>query len=124
MQENKERYVSELSDLLRIPSISADPKYKGDCKKTAEFIAASLKKAGCKTVKIYPTDGHPVVYGEHITDKSKPTVLVYGHYDVQPPEPLELWNSPPFTLTRAGDHLYARGVSDDKGQLILGEPRR
>ena len=125
MQENKQRYIDELFELLRIPSISADPKYKGDCKKTAEFIAASLKRAGCKTVKIYPTDGHPVVYGEHIIDKSKPTVMVYGHYDVQPPDPLELWDSPPFepvikkTKIHPQGAIFARGSCDDKGQVYM-----
>ena len=96
IRNNKDRYLNELIDLLKIPSISADPKYKDEVKKMADATANALKTAGCKKVKIYPTKGHPIVYGEHIIDKKKPTVMVYGHYDVQPPDPLELWESPPF----------------------------
>ncbi|MFM2395361.1 MAG: hypothetical protein RLZZ546_3344 [Bacteroidota bacterium] len=125
IQSNKERYLTELLELLRIPSISADPKYKGDMKKMAEATADSLRKAGCKTVKIFPTHGHPIVYGEHTIDKSKPTILVYGHYDVQPPDPLDLWDSPPFepvikkTKIHPEGAIFARGACDDKGQFYM-----
>ena len=125
ISENKERFLSELMDLLRIPSVSADPKYKGDVKKTAEAVAKSLKDAGCKKVKIHLTSGHPVVYGEYITDAKKPTVLVYGHYDVQPADPIELWDSPPFepiikkTKAHPKGAIFARGACDDKGQMYM-----
>jgi acetylornithine deacetylase/succinyl-diaminopimelate desuccinylase-like protein len=123
--QNKERFLNELLDLLRIPSISADPKYKADMLKMAKATSESLKKAGCKTVKILPTNGHPIVYGEHIIDKSKPTILVYGHYDVQPPDPLDLWDSPPFepvikkTKIHPQGAIFARGACDDKGQFYM-----
>ncbi|MFT7452072.1 MAG: acetylornithine deacetylase/succinyl-diaminopimelate desuccinylase-like protein, partial [Patescibacteria group bacterium] len=95
-KDNKDRFLSELLDLLRIPSISADSAYDKDVKKAGEFVAKNLKEAGAKKVKLHKTAGHPIVYGEYIIDKKLPTVLVYGHYDVQPPDPLELWDSPPF----------------------------
>jgi acetylornithine deacetylase/succinyl-diaminopimelate desuccinylase-like protein len=125
IKANKERQLSELLDLLRIPSISADPKYKSDMVKMAEATSTSLKKAGCKTVKIFKTNGHPIVFGEHMIDKSKPTVLVYGHYDVQPPDPLNLWDSPPFepvikkTKIHPNGAIFARGACDDKGQFYM-----
>ncbi len=125
IQQNKKRFLDELMDLLRIPSISADPKYKGDMVKMAEATSKSLKKAGCKSVKIFQTKGHPIVYGEHTIDKSKPTVLVYGHYDVQPPDPLQLWESPPFepvvkkTKIHPDGAIFARGACDDKGQFYM-----
>lgn len=125
IQENKEIFLNQLLDLLKIPSISADPKYKGDVKKTAEFVAKNLEKSGCASVKIYPTNGHPIVYGEHFVDKKLPTVLVYGHYDVQPPDPLNLWDSPPFepvikkTKIHPQGAIFARGSCDDKGQFFM-----
>ena len=96
IKANKERFLNELIELLKIPSISADSAYRKDVLKTAEAIKVSLEEAGCDIVEICKTDGYPVVYGEKIIDKNLPTVLVYGHYDVQPPDPLNLWNSPPF----------------------------
>ena len=90
--ENKERFLNELLELLRIPSISARSEHKDDMMKCAEAMKAQLLKAGADKVEIFPTPGHPIVYGEKITDPTKPTVLVYGHYDVQPPDPLELWH--------------------------------
>jgi len=96
VQENKERFISELIELLKIPSISADPNYKKDILKTADSIKTSLIDAGCNNVEICETPGNPIVYGEHIIDNKLPTVLVYGHYDVQPADPIELWESPPF----------------------------
>ncbi len=122
---NKERYLDELLELLKIPSISADSAYSADVKRTAKFIAEKLKTAGAKKVKVHKTPGHPIVYGEYIVDKKKPTVLVYGHYDVQPPDPLELWDSPPFepvikkTKTHPQGAIYARGACDDKGQMYM-----
>nr|HQU41016.1 peptidase dimerization domain protein [Chitinophagales bacterium] len=96
IETNKERMLDELLEVLRIPSVSADPKYKADVEKTAQWMAEKLKAAGADNVEVCPTNGHPIVYGDKIIDPSKPTVLVYGHYDVQPADPLELWNSPPF----------------------------
>lgn len=125
IQNNREKFLNELLDLLRIPSVSADPAYKNDVKRTADFVAESLKSAGCSRVEIYPTKGHPIVYGEHITDSTLPTVLVYGHYDVQPPDPLDLWESPPFepVIKKTDIHpdgaIFARGSCDDKGQMFM-----
>ena len=96
LEQNKDRFLDELLELLRIPSISADSQYKADVARCADAVKASLEKAGCDHVEICPTSGHPIVYGEKIVDAALPTVLVYGHYDVQPPDPLELWNSGPF----------------------------
>jgi len=117
--ENKQRFLDELFELLRLPSVSADPKYKNDVLKTADFVAEKLKAAGVDKVEICPTAGHPIVYGEKITDTSKPTVLVYGHYDVQPADPLELWKTPPFEPTIRDEKIYARGACDDKGQVYM-----
>jgi acetylornithine deacetylase/succinyl-diaminopimelate desuccinylase-like protein len=117
--ENKQRFLDELFELLRLPSISADPKYKKDVLKTADFIAEKLKAAGADKVEVCPTPGYPIVYGEKIIDTSKPTVLVYGHYDVQPPDPLELWKTPPFEPTIRDEKIYARGSCDDKGQFYM-----
>lgn len=125
IQENKDRFLEELLEMLRIPSISADPKYKEDVARTADVVASSLTKAGCAKVDIYPTKGHPIVYGEHIINPALPTVLVYGHYDVQPPDPLELWDSPPFepvikkTAIHPDGAIFARGSCDDKGQMYM-----
>ncbi|NQX84551.1 MAG: dipeptidase [Flavobacteriaceae bacterium] len=125
LEENKQRFLDELIELLKIPSISADSAYKNDVIKTAEFVANSLSKAGCDVVEICKTEGHPIVYGEKIIDPHLPTVLVYGHYDVQPPDPLELWDSPPFepiikvTETHPEGAIFARGACDDKGQFYM-----
>lgn len=125
INENKERFLSELLEMLRIPSVSADPGFKDQVAKTADLVAESLIKAGCQKVHIYPTKGHPIVYGEHTIDASLPTVLVYGHYDVQPPDPLELWESPPFepvikkTALHPDGAIFARGSCDDKGQMFM-----
>jgi len=112
-------------DFLRIPSISADPKYAKDVKKAATFLKARMDEAGIDKTKIYPTKGHPIVYGEKIISPNLPTVLVYGHYDVQPPDPLDLWDSPPFepvikkTKIHPKGAIFARGACDDKGQLYM-----
>lgn len=125
IQQNKERYLDELFGLLRIPSISADPDYKEEVLKAAEFVAESLRKAGADKAEVCPTAGNPIVYAEKIIDPAKPTVLVYGHYDVQPPDPLELWESGPFepvvrkTETHPAGAIYARGSCDDKGQFYM-----
>ncbi|KAF4530650.1 hypothetical protein B566_EDAN018939, partial [Ephemera danica] len=106
-------------EFLRIPSISAAPEHKADMQKTAEFVANSLKKAGAEFVEINETAGNPIVYAEKIIDASKPTILVYGHYDVQPADPLELWNSPPFEPIIKDEKIFARGSCDDKGQVYM-----
>ena len=117
-EKNKERFLEEMLDLLRIPSISAKIENKDDMLTCAEAVKKSLLAAGCDKAEVMPTAGHPVVYGEKIIDPSKPTVLVYGHYDVQPADPFAEWQFPPFEPVIRGDHLYGRGASDDKGQLF------
>src|ERR1043165_1028884 len=119
LEQNKERFLNELLELLRIPSISADEKYAADVKRAADFVAAQLKTAGADNVEVMATKGYPVVYGEKIIDTKLPTVLVYGHYDVQPADPLELWNSPPFEPVVKDGNIYARGACDDKGQMYM-----
>ena len=119
VNDNKQRFLDELFELLRFPSISADQKYKDEMLKTAEFVAEKLKIAGADLVEICPTAGYPIVYGQKILDGSLPTVLVYGHYDVQPPDPLELWKTPPFEPTIRDQKIYARGACDDKGQFYM-----
>ncbi|NEU08344.1 dipeptidase [Flavihumibacter sp. R14] len=116
---NKQRFLDELFELLRFPSVSADPKYKDDVLKTADYVAEKLKEAGADKVEVCQTAGYPIVYAEKIIDPSKPTVLVYGHYDVQPPDPLELWKTPPFEPTIRDGKIYARGACDDKGQVYM-----
>jgi acetylornithine deacetylase/succinyl-diaminopimelate desuccinylase-like protein len=118
-QKNKERFLNEMMDLLRIPSVSAKSEHKSDMLKCAEAVKKSLLNAGCDKAEVMPTDGHPVVYGEKIFDASKPTVLVYGHYDVQPVEPLELWHSGPFEPVIKDGKVFARGSADDKGQFYM-----
>jgi acetylornithine deacetylase/succinyl-diaminopimelate desuccinylase-like protein len=125
IEKNKERFLEELIELLKIPSISADSAYKKDVLKTAEAVKKQLAKAGCDSVEICETPGYPIVYGEKIIDKKLPTILVYGHYDVQPPDPLDLWDSPPFepVLKKTKLHpegaIFARGSCDDKGQMYM-----
>jgi len=116
---HKERFLEELFELLRIPSVSADPSYKNDVFKTADAVANSLKKAGADNVEICQTAGYPIVYAEKIIDESKPTILVYGHYDVQPADPIDLWHSKPFEPVIKNDKIYARGACDDKGQMFM-----
>lgn len=118
-QENKQRFLDELLELLRIPSISAKPENKNDMIECAGKVKESLENAGAQNVTVFPTKGHPVVYGEIKVDSSKPTVLVYGHYDVQPVEPLELWHSGPFDPVIKDGKIYARGSADDKGQFFM-----
>ena len=122
---NKERYLNELLELLKIPSVSADPSFKNDVLKCAETIAEGLRKIGIDKVEVCKTAGNPIVYGEKIIDATKPTVLVYGHYDVQPADPLELWTSPAFepviktTEKHPQGAIFARGACDDKGQMFM-----
>lgn len=119
LNQNKDRFLSELFELLRIPSISADSAYKDDVARAAEFVAEKLRAAGADKVEVCKTAGHPIVYGEKMIDPSLPTVLVYGHYDVQPAVPLELWTTPPFEPTIRHERIYARGACDDKGQMYM-----
>ncbi|AVR45189.1 dipeptidase [Christiangramia fulva] len=123
--KNRERFLDELIQLLKIPSISADPAFKKDMLTAAEAVKKSLLDAGCDLVEVCETPGHPVVFAEKIKDKDLPTVLVYGHYDVQPPDPLDLWDSPPFepvikkTKIHPEGAIFARGACDDKGQMFM-----
>ncbi|MCF8329034.1 MAG: M20/M25/M40 family metallo-hydrolase, partial [Crocinitomicaceae bacterium] len=123
IEKNREKFLDELILLLKIPSVSADPKFTVEVNKCAEMIALSLKNIGIEKVEICPTAGFPIVYGEKIINPSLPTVLVYGHYDVQPADPIELWISPPFepqikqTETHPQGAIFARGACDDKGQM-------
>ncbi len=125
IQKNKERFIDELINLLKIPSISADAAYKEEVLKTAEAVKMRLEEAGCDLVEIEKTPGYPIVYGEKIIDENLPTVLVYGHYDVQPPDPLDLWDSPAFepvikkTELHPQGAIFARGACDDKGQMYM-----
>ncbi|PMD96678.1 peptidase dimerization domain protein [Siphonobacter sp. BAB-5405] len=119
LEANKGRFLEELLELLRIPSVSADSKFKGDVRQAAEYVRESLAKAGADVAELHETAGHPIVYGEKIVDPGKPTVLIYGHYDVQPADPLELWTSPPFEPVIKDEKIYARGSADDKGQFFM-----
>ena len=116
---HRERFLQELFSLLRLPSISADPTYSREVMNTANAVAEFLTKAGATGVKIHPTAGHPIVYGEKIISSTAPTVLVYGHYDVQPADPIDLWQSPPFDPQIRDGNIYARGACDDKGQFFM-----
>lgn len=119
IQTHQDRFLSELFELLRIPSVSADSKHKQDVRKAAEYVVQKLKDAGADRVELCETKGHPIVFGEKIIDKTKPTVLVYGHYDVQPADPLNLWDSPAFEPVVKDGKIYARGACDDKGQFYM-----
>ena len=119
IKTNEKRFLDELLDLLRIPSVSADPKYKADVARCADEVKKRMEEAGLEKVEICPTNGHPIVYGEKIIDPKKPTVLIYGHYDVQPPDPLDLWTSGPFDPVIKDGLIYARGSADDKGQFYM-----
>ncbi|WP_439880437.1 dipeptidase [Pontibacter sp. MBLB2868] len=119
INENKDRFINELLDMLRIPSVSADPKFKQDVLGTAEFVKQRLVDAGADHVELVETAGYPVVYGEKMVSPDLPTVIVYGHYDVQPADPYELWSSPPFEPVIKDGNIYARGACDDKGQMYM-----
>lgn len=125
IKKNQQRFIDELIKLLKIPSVSADPSYKNEVLRTAEEVKNRLTEAGCDLIEICETPGYPIVFAEKIIDKNLPTVLVYGHYDVQPPDPIELWESPPFnpvikeTKLHPDGAIYARGACDDKGQMYM-----
>ena len=119
VSSNRERFLEELKEFIRIPSISTSPENNDDVKRAAEFVADALKAAGLENVEIIPTAKHPLVYADWLHAPGKPTVLCYGHYDVQPPDPLELWERPPFEPTLRNGNLYARGAADDKGQMYM-----
>ena len=125
ISQHKDRFISELIDLLKIPSVSADPAFSKDVLNTADAVKKALEDAGCDVVEIHETDGYPIVYGEKILDTKLPTVLVYGHYDVQPADPIELWDSPPYepviktTELHPEGAIFARGACDDKGQMYM-----
>ncbi len=124
-KKTQDSYINELFDFLKIPSISADPKYKRSVNKAASWLSKSISKAGCENVEIIQTKGHPIVYGEKLVNQNLPTVLVYGHYDVQPPDPINLWKNPPFdpiikkTEIHPEGAIFARGSCDDKGQMFM-----
>jgi acetylornithine deacetylase/succinyl-diaminopimelate desuccinylase-like protein len=119
IKEHQETFLLELLELLRIPSVSADPKFREDVHQAAKFIEQKLLAAGADNAEICPTAGYPIVFAEKIIDPKLPTVLVYGHYDVQPADPYELWDSPPFEPVIKNDKIYARGAADDKGQMYM-----
>ena len=119
IQENKGRFFEELFSLLRIPSVSSLEQHKPDMQACAERLVELLMEAGADEAAVYPTAGHPVVFGQKLVDPSLPTVLVYGHYDVQPVDPIELWHSDPFEPEIRDGAIYARGANDDKGQLFM-----
>ena len=125
IQKNKKRFLEELFEFIKIPSVSADTKFQDDVIRAATFLENNLKKIGADKVQIFSTDGHPIVYAEKIINKNLPTVLVYGHYDVQPADPYELWDSDPFdpvikeTEIHPNGAIFARGACDDKGQMFM-----
>jgi len=118
-QQNRQRFLAELKEYLRIPSISTDPEHREDIVRAAQWTATQLQELGMQNVRLFPTQGHPIVYGEYLeAGAAAPTLLVYGHYDVQPADPLHLWKSAPFDPEERGENLYARGASDMKGQVM------
>ena len=119
IKDNEQRWFEELFSLLRIPSISSDPNHRGDMLRCAERLAELLKEAGADESAVYPTDGHPVVFGQKTVSPELPTVLVYGHYDVQPVDPIALWHSDPFEPEIHDGAIWGRGANDDKGQLFM-----
>jgi len=119
VQANTARYLEELMAFLRIPSISSLPEHAADVNQAAQWVAERLKTAGLEAVEILPTDGHPVVYGQWLHASDKPTIMIYGHFDTQPVDPLELWTHPPFDPVVKDDRIYARGASDDKGNMLI-----
>jgi acetylornithine deacetylase/succinyl-diaminopimelate desuccinylase-like protein len=118
-RENQKRFLEELKELLRIPSVSTMDEHKNDVQKAADFVAGELKRIGFEHVEVIPSSGHPMVYADWLHASGKPTVLCYAHYDVQPPDPIEEWTTPPFEPTERNQNIYARGAVDDKGQLWM-----
>lgn len=119
LSENRDRFLAETLDFLRIPSISSLPEHAADVWTAAEWVAQRLSRAGIESVQVMETGGHPIVYGEWLHAPEQPTVLVYGHFDTQPVDPIELWDNPPFEPTVVGNRVYARGAADDKGNMII-----
>ena len=117
IRNNQQRFLGELKSLLRIPSISTLTEHKSDVQKAADFVAAELRRIGMQNVETIPTHGHPLLYADWLHAPGKPTVLMYAHYDVQPPDPVDEWLTPPFEPTERNNNVYARGAVDDKGQL-------
>jgi acetylornithine deacetylase/succinyl-diaminopimelate desuccinylase-like protein len=125
INSNKDKYINELKEFLRYPSISTNPENKKDVEECAEYVKRHLQRIGMENVKIIPTGGHPIVYGDWLKAGSdKPTILIYGHYDVQPVDPIELWTTPPFEADIRGENIYARGSADDKARFSLSENLR
>src|SRR5436853_4053242 len=118
-RSNQQRFLNELKDLLRIPSVSTLEEHRPDIQKAASYVANELRRIGMENVEIIPTKGHPLIYADWLHAAGKPTVLMYAHYDVQPPDPLDEWLSPPFEPTERNNNIYARGAVDDKGQLWM-----
>src|SRR5689334_18469444 len=115
-KDNQQRFLGELKDLLRIPSVSTAPEHKDDVRRAAEFVANDLRRIGMENVEVIPTKGHPLIYADWLHAPGKPTVLCYAHYDVQPAEPLNEWISPPFEPTERNQNIYARGAVDDRSE--------
>ena len=118
LEDNGSSYLDELCEFLRIPSISSLPEHTDDVRRAADWVADRLEVAGIEAVQVLPTDGHPVVYGQWLHASEGPTILIYGHFDTQPVDPLELWSHPPFEPVITDDRIYARGASDDKGNML------
>src|SRR5215475_9320371 len=118
-RENQQRFLNELKDLLRIPSVSTTPQHKSDVQKAADYVASELRRIGMENVEVISGKGHPLIYADWLHAGRKPTVLCYAHYDVQPPDPLDEWISPPFEPAERNNNIYARGAVDDKGQLWM-----
>ena len=116
-RQHRAEHLADLEAFVRIPSVSADPERRTDVRRTADWLAAKLGEAGIQNARLAETAGNPVVTGEWLAAPGKPTILIYGHYDVQPADPLESWESPPFEPTHRDGRIYARGISDDKGPL-------
>ena len=119
IQEGKDRFLNDLIDILKIPSVSADSNHDEDTRTCANWVKNSMDQIGLSNTQLFETPGHPIVFGEVIVNSSLPTVLVYGHYDVQPADPIELWTSPPFEPVIKDGNIYARGAADDKGQFYM-----
>ncbi len=119
IERHRDDFLSQLNEFLKIPSVSTDPGHKEDMLEAADFVARQLRESGMRSVEIFPTGGHPVVFAQRAENPARPTVLVYGHYDVQPVDPIELWDTPPFEPSVRGGRVYARGSADDKGQMFI-----
>src|SRR5438067_2283713 len=118
-RQNQQRFLNELKDLLRIPSVSTLPEHKSDVQRAADYVAGELRRIGMENVEVIPTKGHPLIYADWLHAAAAPTVLCYAHYDVQRPDPLNEWISPPFEPAERNNNIYARGAVDDKGQLWM-----